>query len=146
MLRDKILTFDEAIEDIGIAKRNGWTLADAMIVMGCPAPYQTKGTRLGELLIASEVLAIDDITATLNAASASGLPLGRVLLLLDRLPEGVLDSALQLQHDLRLGKMEGPRSSPGAPPRQNKSAKHPPYRARDWRVARFRRSAQNCRS
>ncbi|HEY9776266.1 MAG TPA: hypothetical protein V6C81_21060 [Planktothrix sp.] len=106
MLRDKILTFDEAKEAISIAKRNGWTLADAMIVMGCQA-YQTKGTRLGELLIASEVLSADDITATLNAASASGLPLGRVLFLLDRLPEEVLGSALKLQHDLRLGKMEG---------------------------------------
>ncbi|MGH9553884.1 MAG: hypothetical protein ACRD3W_31190, partial [Terriglobales bacterium] len=102
MLRDKLVTFEEASTAVDIAKRNRWTLADAMIVMGCPA-FTSKGTRLGELLIASDVVAAGDLEETLNAAAQSGLPLGRVMLIMDTLPEDMLDVALKLQSDLRLG-------------------------------------------
>jgi hypothetical protein len=102
MIRDKFLTMEQATTAVGIAKRNGWTLVDAMIVMGHPA-YTTHGTRLGELLIASEILSSEDIAHALQVANSSGLPLGRVLVLLDKLPDELLTLTLKLQNDLRMG-------------------------------------------
>jgi len=102
MLRDKFLTLEQASTAVGIAKRNSWTLVDAMIVMGHPA-YTTRGTRLGELLIASEVLSSEDIAHALSVTNVCGLPMGRVLVLLDKLPEELLSLALKMQNDLRMG-------------------------------------------
>lgn len=105
MLRDKVVTMEEAAAAIDIAKRNNWSLSDAMVVMGSPA-YISKGTRLGELISASKIMEGNQLSETLQTATASGLPLGRVLMLLDTLPEELIEAALRLQQAMRSGQMD----------------------------------------
>lgn len=102
MIRDRLLTLEEAFEAVHTARRNRWTFTDALIAFGLDG-YASKGARLGELLCASEILTEDETTIAMSGALASGLPLGRVLSVLEKVPESVLNAALSWQHDVRLG-------------------------------------------
>ncbi len=52
MLKDNLLTMDQAQKAMDLVKRNGWNFSDALVAIEIDA-YATKGARLGELLVAS---------------------------------------------------------------------------------------------
>lgn len=105
MLKDSLIDMESATEAMGVVQRKKWTLPDALIVLGVDA-YASRGTRLGELLASSQHLTAEQLDIALRASDTSGLPLGRVLILLDKLNAGSLSLALELQHDVRAGKVE----------------------------------------
>lgn len=102
MIRDRLLTLEEAFEAVHTARRNRWTFTDALIAFGLDG-YASTGARLGELLCAAAILTDDETSIAMSGAQASGLPLGRVLHVLEKVPESVLNAALTWQHDVRLG-------------------------------------------
>ncbi|MGD9682988.1 MAG: hypothetical protein AB7W16_17505 [Candidatus Obscuribacterales bacterium] len=105
MLKDNLIDMESASEAMGVVQRKKWTLPDALIVLGVDA-YASRGTRLGELLASSQHLTAEQLDIALRASDTSGLPLGRVLILLDKLNASSLSLALELQHDVRAGKVE----------------------------------------
>lgn len=105
MIKDGLLDNDAAREAMGVVHRKRWSLPDALIVLGVDA-YATRGTRLGELLSSAEQLKLEQLDIALKASDSSGLPLGRVLVLLSKLSEPSLALALNLQRDVRSGKLE----------------------------------------
>lgn len=105
LLRDGLLSMRQATKVIDVVNRKNWTVNDAMILLGGDATA-TRGTKLGELLQNSEVLEESKLKVALRACSSSGIPLGRVLVLLDTLPESSVRQALQVQTDLRMGQTE----------------------------------------
>ncbi|MCA9802870.1 MAG: hypothetical protein KC777_12940 [Cyanobacteria bacterium HKST-UBA02] len=105
MLKDSLIDMESASEAMGVVQRKKWTLPDALIVLGVDA-YASRGTRLGELLASSQHLTAEQLDIALRASDTSGLPLGRVLILLDKLNASSLSLALELQHDVRAGKVE----------------------------------------
>lgn len=105
MLKDGLIDREGAKEAMGVVYRKKWTLTDALIVLGVDA-YATRGTRLGELLHSAEHLNSEQLEIALRAGDSSGLPLGRVLLLLDRLSIASLNMALELQKEVRWSKLE----------------------------------------
>jgi len=105
MIKDSLLDAEAAREAMGVVHRKRWTLSDALIVLGVDA-YATRGTRLGELLLSAEHLSSLQVDIALKASDGSGLPLGRVLVLLSKLSEPSLDLALNLQRDVRFGKVD----------------------------------------
>ncbi|MBK9141044.1 MAG: hypothetical protein IPM23_01010 [Candidatus Melainabacteria bacterium] len=105
MLKDSLIDLESATEAMGVVQRKKWTLPDALIVLGVDA-YASRGTRLGELLASSQHLTAEQLDIALRASDTSGLPLGRVLILLDKLNASSLSLALELQHDVRAGRVE----------------------------------------
>lgn len=105
MLKDGLIDKDSAKEAMGVVFRKKWTLTDALIVLGVDA-YATRGTRLGELLHSADHLNSKQLDIALKAVDSSGLPLGRVLILLDRINMLSLQKALELQKEVRWSKME----------------------------------------
>lgn len=105
MIKDSLLDAEAAREAMGVVHRKRWTLSDALIVLGVDA-YATRGTRLGELLLSADHLSSMQVDIALKASDSSGLPLGRVLVLLSKLSEPSLDLALNLQREVRFGKVD----------------------------------------
>ena len=105
MLKDDLLTLEQAREAIDMVRRKQWSFTDALVSMGVDA-YASRGTRLGELLAASGQVDIDEVDDYLKVSNQSGLPLGRVLWLLDKVSQPALDSTLRFQHDIRLGTLD----------------------------------------
>lgn len=105
MLKDGLISIGQAQQAVDLVRRKNWAFNDALLTMGIDA-YATRGARLGELLVGSGQLSEDEISKFLKVSSYSGLPLGRILLLLDRVTENALGSTLRLQHDIRVGGLE----------------------------------------
>lgn len=105
MLKDELLTVQQAQHAVDLVRRNNWYFADALVTMGVDA-YASRGIRLGELLVGSGQMIEDEIDEFLKVSNYSGLPLGRILLLLDRVHETNLNTTLKVQHDIRLGAIE----------------------------------------
>ena len=104
MIKDGLLGLYDAREAMGMVYRKKWMLSDALIGLGVEA-YASKGTRLGELLSAAHCINDDQLDMSLRVSDTSGLPLGRVLLLLNRISTPSLDLALSLQKEVRLGNL-----------------------------------------
>lgn len=100
MLKDGLLKYDHAREAMGVVHRKRWSLTDALVLLGIDA-HATRGTRLGELLLSSGYINENNLEMALKTCDASGLPLGRVLVLLSKLSEPSLDLALKLQRAVR---------------------------------------------
>ena len=105
MLKDGLISISQAQHAVDLVRRKNWAFNDALVTMGIDA-YATRGARLGELMVGSGQLSEDEITKFLKVSNYSGLPLGRILLLLDRVSENALGSTLRLQHDIRVGGLE----------------------------------------
>lgn len=105
MLKDGLISIGQAQHAVDLVRRKNWAFNDALLTMGIDA-YATRGARLGELLVGSGQLSEDEISKFLKVSNYSGLPLGRILLLLDRVTENALGSTLRLQHDIRVGGLE----------------------------------------
>jgi len=105
MLKDDLLTLEQAKQAMELVKRNGWNFSDALVAIEVDA-YATKGARLGELLVAAGQMIEDDVDTFLKVSTQSLLPLGRVLILLDRMNEPGLDAALAMQRQIRLGQID----------------------------------------
>ncbi|HNM52041.1 MAG TPA: hypothetical protein PKN86_20140, partial [Candidatus Obscuribacter sp.] len=105
MLRDGLLTMAQARHALDLVRRNNWNFSDALVTIGVDA-YASRGMRLGELLVGSGQMVEDEVDEFLKVSNHSGLPLGRILLLLDRVHETHLNTTLKVQHDIRLGAIE----------------------------------------
>lgn len=105
MLKDGLISISQAQHAVELVRRKNWAFNDALLTMGIDA-YATRGARLGELMVGSGQLSEDEISKFLKVSNYSGLPLGRILLLLDRVSENALGSTLRLQHDIRVGGLE----------------------------------------
>lgn len=105
MLKDDLLTVQQAMQAVDLVRRNHWNFSDALVTMGVDA-YASRGIRLGELLVGSGQMIEDEVDNFLKVSNYSGLPLGRILLLLDRVHETNLNTTLKIQHDIRHGAIE----------------------------------------
>lgn len=105
MLKDGLISVHQARSAVDLVRRKNWSFNDALLTQGIDA-YATRGARLGELLVGSGQVGVDEIDKFLKVSNYSGLPLGRILLLLDRVSENALGSTLKLQHEIRVGGLE----------------------------------------
>lgn len=105
MLRDRLLELKQAKQAVGIVKRKRWTFSDALISLGVDASA-TKGTRLGELLRDADRLNGQQLELGLTVSDHSGLPLGQVLVLLNKITEDRVRITLALQRELRASNLE----------------------------------------
>lgn len=120
LIRDKALSEDFVVEALQLAVSEHITLDDAVDRIeakrpntgsypGNPGSQQVNSSasaqRLGDLLLAAELVSKDDLEDAMRTRDETGLPLGRILVLSRLLSEELLASALTAQVFMRDGKI-----------------------------------------
>jgi hypothetical protein len=105
MIKEGALDEATAKEAVNLGGRSGWNLTDALIALGSDA-YPERSTRLGDLLLKTNIIRQAELNEELEVAELTGLPLGRVLVARKRLSEGTVWHAIQLQQQIRMDSLE----------------------------------------
>ncbi len=99
MLRDKTVELNEALRCLKIAYKVGVSFKDILTEYTSPKKSQTS--KLGELLVESGLITYEVLAKAVEQSYATGLPLGRMLVLQKTISNEVLTTALDLQVRVR---------------------------------------------
>ena len=105
LLRDKLLHFQLAVTALKRASELDITYDAALKELGWHEEYYEISNKLGKLLVDAHAVTPDQLAGANEVCFASGLPLGRVLVLRKVIPEVVAYAALSVQVLLREGKI-----------------------------------------
>ena len=105
LLRDKLLHFQLAVTALKRTAELDITYDTALKELGWHEEYYEISNKLGKLLVDSQAVTADQLASANEVCFASGLPLGRVLVLRKVIPEVVAYAALSVQVLLREGKI-----------------------------------------
>ena len=105
LLRDKLLHFQLAVTALKRASELDITYDTALKELGWHDEYYEISNKLGKLLVDAQAVTQDQLAGANEVCFASGLPLGRVLVLRKVIPEVVAYAALSVQVLLREGKI-----------------------------------------
>ncbi len=105
MLSDQLLTVDECQAVIALVQRRKWRFNDALLTLGFYCE-ESKGLRLGELLVASGLLSTELVNKALERATSACLPLGRAIVSFDFLEQSTIDKVLEIQKSLRQSEID----------------------------------------
>jgi signal transduction histidine kinase len=108
LLRDKLLHFQLAVTALKRASELDITYDTALKELGWHEEYYEISNKLGKLLVDAQAVTPDQLAGANEVCFASGLPLGRVLVLRKVIPEVVAYAALSVQVLLREGKIARP--------------------------------------
>ncbi|MBS2006679.1 MAG: tetratricopeptide repeat protein [Cyanobacteria bacterium SZAS TMP-1] len=133
MLRDKTVELNEALRCLKIAYKVGVPFKD--ILTEYTSPKRSQTSKLGELLVESGLVTYEVLAKAVEQSYATGLPLGRMLVLQKTISNEVLTTALDLQVRVRddmLGRDEAIatlRSQAGLSPLEPGQIPPPPVKA-----------------
>jgi signal transduction histidine kinase len=105
LIRDGVLHVELAAQAVGAVGANGESLDSALKRLGWRSEYYQTANKLGNLLLEAGCLSKQQLSQALEVCFASGLPLGRVLVLRKVVPEVVAYAGLSAQVLLREGKI-----------------------------------------
>lgn len=108
LLRDRLIKPDLARKAMYLVRSSGVSFGEALRALGFENPG-TRRSRLGELLTDSKKIGEEQLEFGLAISNSSGLPLGQVFILMNKITEDFLRVALALQRELRRGNIERPR-------------------------------------
>jgi len=111
LLRDKLLHFQLAVKALKKTAELDITYDTALKELGWHEEYYEISNKLGKLLIDAQAVTEDQLAGANEVCFASGLPLGRVLVLRKVIPEVVAYAALSVQVLLREGRLPGKKQS-----------------------------------
>jgi len=106
-VRDRVVDISTAVNALKLACRNGISFAEAL-QDNAPAAPVCEGTtsKLGELLLESNVITSEQLDKAMQRSLSTGLPLGRILVLNGAINEPLLTAVLEIQVRVRDGMME----------------------------------------
>jgi tetratricopeptide (TPR) repeat protein len=99
MLRDRTVELNEALRCLKIAYKVGVSFKD--ILTEYTSPKRSQTSKLGELLVESGLITYEVLAKAVEQSYATGLPLGRMLVLQKTISNEVLTTALDLQVRVR---------------------------------------------
>lgn len=102
LVKDRVLTREQALDCVEQARKTNKPLIDVLHEQGLHQP-QRPTNRLGELLVDCGQISHDQLERALKMGGATGLPLGRVLVLFGLITEPLAARALQIQDEIRKG-------------------------------------------
>lgn len=103
LVRENLLPIDLAIKSLKLAREKRLTFDEALTELGWRSEYYETTNKLGDLLVEAGCIAQKDLEDALDACFTSGLPLGRVLVLRGKVNEMLTYAALTAQVLLREG-------------------------------------------
>lgn len=101
LIRDKLLHFELAVKALKTVHERDIALGEALNQLGWISEYYEVTNKLGELLVDAGCITPDQLKTAFEVCFASGMPLGRVLVLRKVVPEVVAYTALSAQVQLR---------------------------------------------
>lgn len=99
MLRDKTVDINEALRCLKISYKLGTPFKD--ILSEYVSPRKTQTSKLGELLVESGLVSYELLAQAVEQSNATGLPLGRMLVLHKIISNDILQLALDMQVRVR---------------------------------------------
>ncbi|OPZ89041.1 MAG: bacteriophage N4 adsorption protein B [bacterium ADurb.Bin425] len=108
LVRDGHLELELAFMALSAASRSKITLDQALDQLGWQPQATMPSARLGELLLSSGIISIEELTLALKEVHDSITPLGGVLISMGLIDNNILREALQVQTDVRTGKRTKP--------------------------------------
>lgn len=103
LVRDGLLEFELALLAISTCSREKLTMDSALDQLGWQAVETKPRARLGELLLASGIVNIEQLDSALDEVRESITPLGAVLINRGIINREILDQALRAQAEVRDG-------------------------------------------
>lgn len=100
LVRSRVIAIEDAREAFFISRRENWSVKEALVALGCSID-DGRLVRIGELLMESDRISESDLDTSLDLQGLCGLPLGRILTIDARVPEVVVNTALNLQSEIR---------------------------------------------
>lgn len=100
LVRSNTISIGEAREAFDISRRKSWSIRDALLATGCPVD-ELGSLRIGELLREADLIADKELDLALSLQDLCGLPIGRILTIDAKIPQAVVNEALDLQKDMR---------------------------------------------
>ncbi|HEY9714294.1 MAG TPA: hypothetical protein V6C72_12565, partial [Chroococcales cyanobacterium] len=101
-IKDRLVDPRTARRALGLACKHSITFQEALVQLGVSL-NSAAANKLGDLLLEAQLIEPEQLRASLEKSQATGLPLGRVLVLNFALPEKYLIRALEMQLRLRDG-------------------------------------------
>ena len=106
LIRDSIVPADLAIKALNLLSLRSITFDEALREVGWVASAEDKeSNKLGELLLAANILPQEHLDTAMRTSKTTGLPLGRLLVSLGILSDEVLATALNAQILIRAGRV-----------------------------------------
>lgn len=100
LYRRGLCEFEDIESAFHLCKENGWNVSQSLNSLGLPVE-PIDSVRLGELLLAAELIEADQLNDALSLQQLCGLPLGRILCLHHNVPSEIIDAALGFQQSIR---------------------------------------------
>lgn len=97
LLKDGLIDLDLALQALRLLAAEALPLDAALDRLGFKPDVGLKSNKLGELLVAAQILDNQQLHAALLQCHATGMPLGRVLVITKSLTEAMLMAALNAQ-------------------------------------------------
>lgn len=99
LYRRNLCDFDHIREAFNLSKQ-GLNVKESLAAIGLPV-HEIESVRLGELLLAAQLVDVNQLDNALSLQNLCGLPLGRVLCIHFNFPPQVIDAALNFQSAIR---------------------------------------------
>ncbi len=106
-VRDRVMEANTALRALHTACRNGMSFAEASQKQSQDAPVTAAPNQLGDLLLEANLINAEQLSIALQKSMATGLPVGRILILNNVISEAILSSALEMRIKLRDGAISG---------------------------------------
>jgi len=105
LVRDHLIDRETAIKALCVVSAQRYTFDQALRQIGFLPDTDEPTNKLGDLLIASEMITQEQLADALNRGQHLGLPLGRILVLKAVLTEDQIESVIEAQVLLRDGRI-----------------------------------------
>jgi hypothetical protein len=105
LIRDSLAPVDLAVKALNQISTQAISFEDALRELGWVPNEDKESNKLGELLLAADILPAEKIDAAMQTCKKTGLPLGRLLISLGLISEELLATALNAQILIRAGRV-----------------------------------------
>lgn len=105
LVSEGVMPLEVAILALQLVREQGLGMEEALESLGWRSDLYQVTSKLGQLLFRAGIISEPSLKAAIEASYASGLPLGRVLVLRKVIPESVAYAALTAQVLMREGKI-----------------------------------------
>jgi tetratricopeptide (TPR) repeat protein len=99
LVRDRTIDLNEALKVLKQACKSGQSISD--VIASAQTKQSGSTNKLGEVLLEAGLINADQFSKAMQRSLATGLPLGRILVLNNTLADSVLSLALDLQVRIR---------------------------------------------
>ncbi len=113
LVRDGIVPLEMSIKALSHLADSQVSFDEALSAVGWTSTEDKESNKLGELLLDSKIVPVEQLDTAMKTSQATGLPLGRLLISLGSLSDELLSTALSAQSLIRSGNITRAQATSG---------------------------------